>query len=70
MSGNSEQSSRCQSQENRILRSIEEVVEWRDPGQAQHTGGRKEKGKEVRGGSARKSSTAAVNSAVQEPDVD
>jgi len=69
VSSNTEQSSRCQSEEIKNLRSIEEMVERRDQGEEKRTGERKEKGKEVRGGSTRESRTAEVNSAVQEPDV-
>jgi hypothetical protein len=64
------QSSRCQSEENKNLCSIEEVVEWRDQGEEMRTGETKEKGKGIRGGSARGSRTAEVNSTVQEPDVE
>jgi len=69
VSSNTELSSRCQSEENKNLGSIEEVVERREQGEEKCTGERKEKGKEVRGGSTRKSRTAKVNSTVQEPDM-
>jgi len=67
---NTQQSSRCQSEENQNPRSIEEVVEQRDQGEEKRTGERDEKGKEVRGGSVRESRIAEVNSTVQEPDVE
>ena len=70
MVSRNEQSSRCQSEENSNLRSIQEVVEQRDQGEEKHTGERKEQGKEVRGGSTCESRTAEVNFTVQEPDVE
>jgi hypothetical protein len=52
------------------LRSVEDTVQWRDQGVEKRTGERKQEGKEVRGGSARESRTAEVNSTVQERDVE
>ena len=69
MSRNTEQSSRCQSEEKKNLRSIEQVVEQRDQEEEKRTGERKGKGKEVRGGSTHESRTAKVNLTVQEPDM-
>ena len=46
------------------------MVELRDQGEEKRTGEREEKGKEVRGGSARESRTAEVNSTFQQPDVE
>jgi hypothetical protein len=63
-----EQNSRCQSEENNNLRSIELVVERRDQGEVMHTGERKDTRKVVRGGSRRETRTAEVNSTFQEPD--
>jgi uncharacterized protein YdaU (DUF1376 family) len=69
VSSNTEQSYTWQTEENKNLRLIEEVVEWRVHGEEKHTGARKEKWKEVRDGSTRESRTPKIISTVQEPDV-
>ena len=63
MASDAEQSSGCQSEENKNLRLIEEVVERLDQREEKPTGEIQEKGMEVRG-----SRTAEVNSTVQELD--
>jgi hypothetical protein len=48
---------------------MEEVIERRDQEEKKHIRERKEKRKEVRGGSTHESRTVEVNLTVQEPDV-
>jgi len=64
VSGNVKQAAGHQIKENKDLRSIEEVVEWRNQGEEECTGERKEEAKKVRSGSARESRITEVDSAV------
>jgi len=64
-----EQNFRCETEENMNLLLIKEVVESRDPREEKQTRERKEKRKEVIGGSTCQSRTAEIKSTVREPDM-